>query len=268
MQGLLIYNKDEISINRAFIKMLIDSSERHNIELKVMAYENAVEYLYELRNSGNLDKVKFAINRTRNYMFAKQMEDYKIRVFNSSLIAQIGNDKLHAYQEMDKIGIEYLQLVKSEFSFPYVIKSRAGHGGTQVFMINDIHELDLAKKALKGLPYICQKVASTLGRDLRIYVIGNRIVKAILRSSESDFRSNYGLHGNASVYKLSSEEKALVKKISEYIDADYVGIDFVFDNDKLMFNEIEDVVGARMLYSITDINIAELLIKHISNEIS
>lgn len=35
-----------------------------------------------------------------------------------------------------------------------------------------------------------------------------------------------------------------------------MGIDFLIDeNGEFLFNEIEDVVGARMLYQLTDINL-------------
>ena len=46
-------------------------------------------------------------------------------------------------------------------------------------------------------------------------------------------------------------------------DFSLVGIDFVFHRGKMVFNEIEDVVGARMLYSKTDINIVSLYLDFI-----
>ena len=41
----------------------------------------------------------------------------------------------------------------------------------------------------------------------------------------------------------------------------------MFDNGKIILNEIENVVGARMVYSKTNINIVEMLMKYIDSTI-
>lgn len=38
---------------------------------------------------------------------------------------------------------------------------------------------------------------------------------------------------------------------------DFAAIDFIFNNGQAAFNEIEDAAGARMLYSISDIDIVK-----------
>ena len=47
-----------------------------------------------------------------------------------------------------------------------------------------------------------------------------------------------------------------------------VGIDFIIgDRNELIFNEIEDVVGARMLYQTSNINLVGLYLDYIKSEI-
>ena len=48
-----------------------------------------------------------------------------------------------------------------------------------------------------------------------------------------------------------------------HFDFGLVGIDFLFKNNQLILNEIEDVVGCRMVYTYTDIDIAQLYIDYI-----
>lgn len=60
----------------------------------------------------------------------------------------------------------------------------------------------------------------------------------------------------------------MVKQILNKFQIDYGGIDFTFHNGKAVFNEIEDAVGARMLYSVCDIDIAKLFVDYIIGEIS
>ena len=174
------------------------------------------------------------------------------------------------------------------------MKSRDGHGGTEVFLLQDPedarryqNEVRRRRSALldntcripsarhSGLPaeghaangaepslpadtdtaWIYQEMADTPGKDLRVYVTGNRITAAMLRSSETDFRSNYCLGGQASVYKLSGTEKRIVDTILSSLDIGHCGIDFLFHKGHLIFNELEDVVGSRMLYRYTDIDV-------------
>lgn len=56
-------------------------------------------------------------------------------------------------------------------------------------------------------------------------------------------------------------------KISSIIGGDYIGIDFIFNENHLVFNEVEDTVGARMVYDKTDIDILKLYCEHIKNEL-
>ena len=69
-------------------------------------------------------------------------------------------------------------------------------------------------------------------------------------------------------YKLSASEEALVLKIASLLKFDYIGIDFVFNEGKIVFNEIEDSVGARMVYEKTDIDILRLYCDYIKKEMN
>ena len=116
---------------------------------------------------------------------------------------------------------------------------------------------------LAGRRSLLQKPASDVGKDLRVYVIGNQVVAAILRTSKTDFRSNFSLGGEAAPYRLLAAEEKIVYQILEALPIDFGGIDFIFHHGRLIFNEIEDVVGARMLYACTDVDVVELFISHI-----
>ena len=88
------------------------------------------------------------------------------------------------------------------------------------------------------------------------------MVAAVLRESD-DFRSNYSLGGKATATELTEKEKEIVDKITKIINIDYAGIDLIYHNGEPVFNEIEDPVGARMLYENTDIDIVEIFVKYI-----
>ena len=239
MSGVLIYTKEEAQRNGFAVKKFV---------------ENLGVGLVDESYQGNAD---FVINRTNNYKVAECFEQKGIRVFNPSSLSRLANDKQRCYEFMADNGIEILPI--NYTSVPVVKKKIDGHGGTEVEM------LTAAEDFQKG--YVYQKPCDTLGKDLRVWVIGGEIITAILRESKTDFRSNFCLGGSAMPYTLSSDEKQLVKKITALVKSDYIGIDFIFNNGRLVFNEIEDTVGARMVYDQTDIDILSLYCDYIKEEL-
>jgi len=117
--------------------------------------------------------------------------------------------------------------------------------------------------------YFIQSADVMLGKDLRVFVIGKEIIAAVLRVNKNDFRANYKLGGDAILYTLSDKEKKMIQQIIDHFDFGLVGIDFLIGNNgELLFNEIEDVVGSRILSKVSDINLLEKYVTFIKNKIS
>lgn len=187
----------------------------------------------------------YVINRTNDYRVAERFEERGVRVFNPSAFSRLANDKQACYDFMERHGIP---IMPTRYDTPpFVKKPKDGHGGQGVVWCESAAEYDDSM--------VCQQPASDLGRDLRVWVLGGEIVAAILRVSETDFRSNFCLGGKAVPYTLSEAEKQLVKTIIALVNGDYYGVDFLFDNGRLVFNELEDTVGARMVYATSDVDI-------------
>lgn len=239
MSGILIYTKTEAERNRFSVKKF-----RQELDVRL------VDETYR----GDAD---FVINRTNNYRIGEYFEQRGIRVFNPSALSKLANDKQACYEFMAENGIEIMPVHYE--GIPAVRKKTDGHGGTEVVMLTEPEPFKTG--------YVYQKPCDTPGKDLRVWLIGNRIITSILRESDSDFRSNFCLGGRATPYVLSDDERKHIKKITALIKSDYIGIDFIFNNGRLVFNEIEDTVGARMVYDKTDIDIIALYCGYIKSEL-
>ncbi len=240
MSGILIYTKEEARRNAFAVEKF---RQFLDIELKDERYR------------GNAD---FVINRTNDYKIGRYFENKGIRVFNPSALSALANDKQKCYEFMAEHNIPILPVNYGEI--PAVKKKIDGHGGNEVFM------LDKAEPFESG--YVYQKPCDTPGKDLRVWIIGNRIITSILRESKTDFRSNFCLGGKAEIYTLSKKETRLIERIISLVKSDYIGIDFLFNGGELVFNEIEDTVGARMVYSKTDIDIIKIYCDYIMKELN
>ncbi|MBU3812799.1 MAG: hypothetical protein H9893_14275, partial [Candidatus Niameybacter stercoravium] len=216
----------------------------------------------------------FAINRSRESMLSKQLELMGIRVFNSYEVTYLANHKGRTHQFISSLGIpslktsffypEFMNSEKVPFEYPFVIKAPGGHGGTEVFMVHTGYELQQILRDYGHKEWILQEVCSHVGEDVRVFVIGGKIIGAIRRYSQTDFRANYCLGGKIEWYDLHEEQKKLVERILKHLPCDYVGIDFMIDaRGKFIFNELEDAVGSRSLYTLRKVDTAKLYIEHV-----
>lgn len=238
MKGILIYSSFEAKRNEFSVKKY-----RENLGVSLFLEEDFEE---------NKEKIvaDYVINRTNDFKIAEYFENKGVRVFNNSYVSKIANNKTLAYELMQKNKIDILPINYNKF--PAVVKKNFSKGGKDVFLVKNKKELESIEDIEKDNEYLFQKPCDTLGKDVRVYVIGKEIVCACLRSQENDFRSNFCMGGKAAAYNLSEEEKSIVNKVISLFEFDFVGIDFLFDKNKFVFNEIEDSVGARMVYSLCE----------------
>lgn len=239
MKAVLFYSSEE--------------AERNKFAVEVFRRELGAELVTPDYRGG----ADFVINRTNDYKIAEFYENRGVRVFNPGTFSKLANNKQLCYDFMEEKGIEIMPTRYSKP--PFVKKPVDGHGGQGVVMCTKGQEYDEN--------FVCQMPAGDLGRDLRVWMLGNEITAAVLRESSTDFRSNYCLGGSARVYELSPEEREKIKKITALVKGDYYGVDFVFNNGKIVFNELEDTVGARMLYDKTQIDILHLYCEYIKKNI-
>lgn len=266
-KGLLLYNENDAKINKWFIERLIEVAKQNGIQLTFSVFGEDL-----LKDDSRLEGLDFCINRTRFSFVGEYLEKRKIRCFNNAKTVKAANDKWETYLLLKELGISAMPTVlfqkeqKIKFDFPFVVKARNGHGGSEVFWADSISDLEKQKFSNKD-GYIAQQPVSDLGVDVRVYVLGNRTIAGVKRTSKTDFRSNFSLGGQVELFTPTAEQQEIIDKLQSVLEADYAGFDFILHNGKWVLNEIEDAVGARMLYSLCDCDIAEQFIKHIKNSI-
>lgn len=280
-KGHLIYNKFESIRNKWLVKHYIEEGAKLGLDLELLIEEHIDMVVdregQKIKYKGAfLDKPDFVIMRTRHTNLALFYENMGLRVFNNSRVHTITNDKMNGYVFAKNAGIEVLATEakfdldedEANIPYPFVFKPLDGKGGLNVFLINDMDDYKEAFMINKERPYLRQQVASEVGKDLRIYIIGGKVICAYLRTSQGDFRSNFCLGGSATPYELGEAEKDIVKRVTDHLDVDYIGLDLLFHEGRPVFNEIENVVGARMVYDGSDMDIARDYLEYIAGELA
>lgn len=226
----------------------------------------------------DLEGIDGIVMRTVSQETSNRLERRGIRVFNNAKVASTANDKHLTYKAVESLGINIMPYIlsdtkglgKIDYSAGKIIKSRYGHGGAQVYAVYSHQEAITAFEHIGDDDVIVQDIASDTGRDVRAYFLGGEYVVSMLRTSSTDFRSNFSLGGEAEIYHPDKILHEQMSRIVENIGGDLIGIDFIFNDGVAVFNEIEDVVGCRMVYAKSDIDIidryAEYIVKVLEDE--
>lgn len=287
LHGWILYADGDSSFNPHYIDLYRNACQKRGMSIQLGSYHPAVFYADIAADADRTRQIckildskrpEFVVNRTRDYRLAEFLEAQGIRVFNHSQIARLGNDKAAAYRYMQQKGIPVMPTLYDVKTpppwYPAVIKSCDGHGGAEVYLVRDAagwKEWEQKVCVCEGSGcrrrYVVQRAASGPGKDVRVYIVGNRIVAAVLRTSKNDFRSNYCLGGSVELYDLSEKERVLVQRTIAGLSIGMAGVDFIFHEGEMVFNEIEDMAGARGLYSLTDYDIVDEYIRYIWEEL-
>ena len=278
MNGWLLYDRARASGSAFLIDRYFRACEREGAGLELVFAEDILPCVRESRPSVSalasgreLCVPDFVICRTVMPALSRHLELCGARVFNSADASLLCNDKSRSYAAAAAAGARVTDSVfvsgggvPGGLEFPQVLKPAWGSGGRDVILARGADEAARHMRESGGEQWVFQRPSPVTGRDLRAYVLGGKVVCAILRESDGDFRANFCLGARASVYSLTDGERESIERLAMRFDFDLVGADFLFDAEGgLIFNEFEDVVGARALYSLTDIDIAALYVRHI-----
>ncbi len=247
MNGIIIYKKEDISID--YVKWLVERFKEEGISLELVLYKDFLV-------NGINKKVDFVINKTRDSTISYMFELNSIRVFNNSIINELSANKLKAYKHANDNNLETAQILLTNSKEKFIRKQIDGHGGDNIFLTSDgfINEEN----------YLCQKFLDDVVGDIRFFIVGNKIINAVIRKNSKNFLHNFKKGAKVEVYNTDDFAKEHVEKFLNGIYCDFVGIDFfLLKNGQLVFNEIEDVCGSRMLSELGINNTTDEFLEHI-----
>ena len=262
MRGWLVYSPEGYALNRWFADRLLSAADANGLDLALMLVQDGAGLPPE-------PLPDFAVVRTIRPDISSSLEARGVRVFNNAATAHVANDKWQTFRLAAELGLAVLDTERftcpelPSMPFPCVVKSLDGHGGSEVFAAHDASAVASIAVQTGKRTFVAQPFCDEPGVDMRVYVLGGKPIAAVRRESKEGFRSNFKLGGEASSATPEPGQREVVAKLHDRIGFDFVGVDFIRHRGQWVLNEIEDVVGTRMLYATTDIDAADLFIRHI-----
>lgn len=267
MTGWIIYNG---TLNVPKILKLVDSlvEDGKKLNIKLKAVKNT-EIIPMYSKSGeaelvylkSLEEPKFIIFWDKDVLLAKHLEKMGFKVFNSSEAIKNCDHKGLMHLVLSNNNIRMPRTILSPMIFDYslnsedylvkcyealgesvIIKESMGSFGMQVYLINNREEFinKVTELNKKNIDFIIQEnIKSSFGRDIRVNIIGDKVIGAMLRESEKDFRANISQGGKGRLIDLTEEQEKLALKAHKALGLDFSGVDLLFgENNKPIICEV------------------------------
>lgn len=284
MKGLIVSNgyfDNNSTISQR--QEIIDEFTKRGVAIDVIK-SNTVPALIEDTNVKLLtQKYDFCVFLDKDVILAKMLEKAGILLFNSAEAIRVCDDKMLTYVTLAGNGIKmpktissplmytenedkkFLEKVSCELGFPIVVKNVYGSMGKSVWLAENSQQLENLFLRLRRFPHLYQKfVGKGYGEDIRVITVGKKVVSAMKRINENDFRSNIELGGRGEAVTLTEKQIQIAEKVSQVLNLDYAGIDIIDGdcvcevNSNAFFREFEKVTGEK---------VAEKYVEYIINKI-
>ncbi len=231
----------------------------------------------------------FGLFWDKDIRLALSLENMGLRLFNPAHAVMVCDDKslthvalagkvpmpdtICAPMTYDAVGytdLSFIEKAGEQLGWPMVIKACFGSFGSQVFLAHSQKEAEKIVKTLGATPFIMQAfVKESVGRDVRLQVVGDRVVAAMLRYNEKgDFRANVTAGGSMKAYTPTEAQKEMAIKACRTLGLDFAGVDLLFGkNDEPILCEINSNAHFKNLLDCTGIDTAEAIVQHIAQQI-
>jgi len=222
---------------------------------------------------GSLEEIIFRMDVLRG------LERKGLLVINPPRAIEISADKYRSLMLMEEQGIKVPPTIATEdaeaamqafqeLGGDVVIKPIFGSRGMGIGRVNDpeaawriFHALSYTRHVL----YV-QKFIPHGTRDIRLFVIGDRVIAAMYREADG-WKTNIDRGARPVPFKPSKELEDLAIKVAKTIGCKIAGVDVMESQEGYVVNEINSQPGFRGLQLVTKVNIADEIIDYILENI-
>lgn len=211
----------------------------------------------------------------------RQFEMTGVYPLNESVAISRSRDKLRSMQLLSRKGIglpvtgfahspddtdDLLELVGGS---QFVIKLTEGTQGKGVVLTETRKAAESVIDAFRNLDahFLVQEyVKEAKGADIRCFVIGNKVVASMKRQAkDGEFRSNIHRGGQATVVRITPEERSTAVRAAKIMGLNVAGVDLLRSNHGPVVMEVNSSPGLEGIEGATGKDIAGQIIGFIEN---
>jgi RimK family alpha-L-glutamate ligase len=137
-----------------------------------------------------------------------------------------------------------------------------GHGLVRLADADTAWRVVRPLEQMRSIFYV-QRAVDHVGHDVRVFVVGNRVIGAIERTAPvGDWRTNVARGGVARSIEVSSQWHQLAVTAARSVGADYAGVDLIASRAGDVFVlEVNGIPGWQGLQQATGIDVADSVVR-------
>ncbi|MEO0796564.1 MAG: RimK family alpha-L-glutamate ligase [Verrucomicrobiota bacterium] len=209
----------------------------------------------------------------------RQFEQMGVWSANTSQAIIVSRDKLRSLQVLSRydLGIapsafvrdrkDVLPAIERVGGAPVIIKLLEGTQGVGVILADSIKIAEAIIETLqsKSLNVLIQKfVAESRGKDIRAFVVGDRVVAAMRRMAVgSEFRSNVHRGGNTEKVELSEEYERTAVRSAQILGLRVAGVDMLEGENGPVIMEVNSSPGLEGIETVTKVDVAGAIVEYL-----
>jgi ribosomal protein S6--L-glutamate ligase len=212
----------------------------------------------------------------KRFGLMKHLEDNETIVVNSTEALLRVRDKYSMVTAIAKTGLPIPQTFVTESAHWAYRKTKTLRqavykpiSGSLGFGAMKFRDADMAFNAYKtlealGLPLYIQEYLENAKRDIRAFVIGERVVASISRvASKGNWKANIALGSKPKPLRLSRQFEEMALKASKALGLIYAGVDILDTRNGPVLIEVNGSPSWQGVKSASGVEIAVLLVKHV-----
>lgn len=265
MEALLLYPRETLGKGPNAFDWWRSCAAGYGYNLTVaffdeMATEVTDDNRLLLRHRGKvITAPTLAIVRGYDFGLSTHLQLMGSRVVNTPQSMLLSHDKMMTHRYLAAAGIPTPKTVEADCCTSYqeaaamigaqrfVVKNRFGSRGDAVFLVSNEQEFNAATAHCPDKMLIQSYVASSHGRDLRLWVVGGKCVGSVLRESADSFLSNYSRGGRATLIDPPEQAATLAQKATQALGLYFAGVDILFCGNGFTICEVNGNAGFRSL---------------------
>lgn len=234
--------------------MMCESAKKYNIDYEFffaeyfnIVIENGWEILYYKDKKINVYP-DVAFFRCYKYELMDYLENKCVKLINSYSGMKSVRDKYETHKLVNKLKLLQPKVLFSNSDFdsisnlltvPFVMKDNTGAKGTNVYLVENKEQFDKIKEECVDVSFIYQQyIKEAKGSDIRLYIVGDRVVGCINRKSlTDDFRANISLGGVGEKIDVPNEIKEQALLIAKKLNLEICSVDYLKAGDQYYFCE-------------------------------
>jgi tetrahydromethanopterin:alpha-L-glutamate ligase len=204
----------------------------------------------------------------------RAIEEYGVKLVNSRESLEIASDKFLTSIFLEKHNIPTPKTIicedpqKAVDSFENlggdcIIKPLYGSKGIGITRLNDRGFAENVIYSLGQLNEIfyLQEFIKHYNRDIRILVLGNKVIAGMYRISNS-WKTNIHAGAKPKPIEISKELETLALKAAKVTKTQIAGVDIIESEKGLLVLEVNSIPGFTALQKVVDINLAEEIVEY------